>query len=288
MAKQGSITNFFSTTLGAPLSNQRWAWGAVNSNTGQLFLRVWTDERERIRGKDCITLFGAGWESSSLGKPERRMHVELLRNGAEGYGVFCVPRDSEKTGKRNIASFDDLRLLKLGSLVESRGTTYAEILSLVSIEEIVRRWSASDSLSQDIESIWATSAGVTTKKALTDARIGQGKFRTGVLRLWGGQCCLSGSQTLDVVRASHIKPWRECNDSERLDPHNGIPLSATFDCLFDVGLISFDGAGGILIAKTLSKKERELLGVDRLKLKRAPSKRTSAYLDYHRNNIFLD
>jgi hypothetical protein len=219
--------------------------------------------------------------------PQRKVHVELLRKGSEGYGVLCVPRDSEKTGKRNIASFDDLQLLKLGPLVETGRNTYAEILSLVPIEEIVRRWTASESLSQDIESIWATSAGVTTKKALTDARIGQGQFRSRVLRLWGGQCCVSGSQTLDVVRASHIKPWRQCTDNERLDPHNGIPLSATFDALFDVGLISFDGAGGVLIAKTLSKIERALLGVDRLKLKRAPSRRTVAYLEYHRREVFL-
>jgi putative restriction endonuclease len=288
VATQGSITDFFSKTLGAFLSNQRWSWGAVNSNTGQLFLRVWTDERERIRERDCITLFGAGWESASLGKPERRKHVELLRNGAEGYGVLCVPRDSKKTGKRNIASFDDLQLLKLGPLVDSRRTVYAEILSVVPIDEIVRRWTASNSLSQDIEAIWATAAGGTTKKALTDARIGQGKFRTQVLRLWDGQCCVTGSQTLDVVRASHIKPWRECSDNERLDPHNGIPLSATFDCLFDIGLITFDGAGRVLIAKTVSKTERALLGVDRLKLNRAPSKRTAEYLNYHRNEIFLD
>jgi putative restriction endonuclease len=288
MAKQGSITNFFSKTLGAPLSNQRWAWGAVNSNSGQIFLRVWTDERERILGKDSIAIFGTGWSSASPGMSERKKHVELLRNGADGYGVLCIPRDSKKTGKRNIASFDDLQLLKLGPLVESRGNTYAPILSLTPVEEIVRRWTASDSLAQDIEAIWATSAGVTTKKALTDARIGQGQFRTQVLRLWDGQCCVSGSQTLDVVRASHIKPWRQCSDNERLDPHNGIPLSATFDCLFDVGLISFDDTGGVLIAKTLNKTERALLGVDRLKLKRAPSKRTAGYLQYHRSEIFLD
>jgi putative restriction endonuclease len=288
MSTQGSITNFFSKTLGAPLSNQRWSWGAVNSNTGQVFLRVWTDERKRIRGKDCITIFGAGWESASLGKPERRKHVELLRTRADGYGVLCTPWDSKKTGKRHILRFDNLRLLQFGPLVNSRGTIYAEIVGQVSIDEIVWRWTASDSLSQDIEAIWATSAGVTTKKALTDARIGQGKFRTQVLRLWDGQCCVSGSQTLDVVRASHIKPWRECTDNERLDPHNGIPLSATFDCLFDVGLITFDGVGGVLIAKTLRKTERALLGVDRLKLKRAPSKRTAEYLQYHRSDIFLD
>jgi putative restriction endonuclease len=204
------------------------------------------------------------------------------------YGVLCVPKDSKKTGKRNIASFDDLQLLELGPLVETGGTTYAEILSPVPVSEIVRRWTASDSLSRDIESIWATSAGTTTKKALTDARIGQGQFRTRVLRLWGGKCCVSGSQTLDVVRASHIKPWRLCSNNERLDPHNGIPLSATFDALFDVGLISFHGGGSVLISKNLSKAERAVLAVDQLKLKQAPSKRTAEYLEYHRNNIFLD
>ena len=62
----------------------------------------------------------------------------------------------------------------------------------------------------------------------------------------------------EVLRASHIKPWRACSDKDRLDPNNGILLSANLDALFDSGLISFDDNGKILISKRVSDKIRKL------------------------------
>lgn len=281
-----SISEFFSGRLGAPLRNTRWSWGAVNSSTGQVFLRVWTDERQRIRGQDCISILADSWSGKSSGLPERREHVGLLEGGAEGYGVLCVPKDSARG--RNIESFDDKHLLQFGDVIEVGGHRYASIVEEIAVEEIVRRWSASITLLADLESISATAPGATTQKTLAEARIGQGQFRARVLNLWGDRCCVTGSMTLDAVRASHIKPWRHCDDRERLDPSNGLPLMATLDALFDVGLISFDAAGNLLPAKTLSKSERRLLGIDGLKLERAPNRRTAQYLQYHRREVFLD
>lgn len=40
--------------------------------------------------------------------------------------------------------------------------------------------------------------------------------------------------------ASHIKPWRKCSNKERLDPQNGLLLTARINALFDCGLISND------------------------------------------------
>jgi hypothetical protein len=47
-----------------------------------------------------------------------------------------------------------------------------------------------------------------------------------------------------LLRASHIVPWSDCNDDQRLDVHNGLLLSALWDATFDQGLVSFadDGA----------------------------------------------
>ena len=57
-----------------------------------------------------------------------------------------------------------------------------------------------------------------------------------VLKIWGNRCCVTGSTTLDAIRASHIKPWRRSSNQERLDPYNGLPLVATLDALFDAGM----------------------------------------------------
>lgn len=280
------ISGFFDRELGAPLNNTRWSWGAINKATGQLFLRVWTDEREPVKGIDCISILNNQWQGASSGLPERRVHVELLKNGAEGYGVLCVPRDSAKG--RNIASFDDRYLLRFGHVVEIRGHSYASIAGQIAVEEITRRWTASNSLLTDLEAIAETTPGETSRRALLEARIGQGQFRRQVLSAWGDRCCVTGSMTLEAVRASHIKPWRHCDNRERLDPCNGLPLMATLDALFDVGLISFDRAGAILVAKTLNRAERGLLRLSGLRLNRQPSKKTAGYLEYHRSNVFLD
>jgi hypothetical protein len=76
---------------------------------------------------------------------------------------------------------------------------------------------------------------------LVQARVGQGKFRADVMRLWGRgeKCPLTEIDVPELLIASHIKPWRDCDDSERLDPHNGILLAAHADKLFDRYLMSF-------------------------------------------------
>ncbi|CVD66086.1 HNH endonuclease [Serratia marcescens] len=87
----------------------------------------------------------------------------------------------------------------------------------------------------------------TMKEALVKARIGQGNFRKEVLKLYPA-CPVTGVSMPQLLIASHIKPWRECNNKERLDPNNGIMLAPHVDALFDKGYISFSDDGRLLIA----------------------------------------
>src|SRR5438093_853602 len=57
----------------------------------------------------------------------------------------------------------------------------------------------------------------------------------------GGRCPLTGVTVPAVLRASHILPWADCTDAQRLDVHNGLLLSALWDAAFDCGLVSFEG-----------------------------------------------
>ena len=70
-------------------------------------------------------------------------------------------------------------------------------------------------------------------------RIGQNTFRSVLLEIYGGQCCVCGLSIKELLRASHILPWAESKPN-RLNPENGICLSATYDAAFDKYLISFD------------------------------------------------
>jgi predicted restriction endonuclease len=85
--------------------------------------------------------------------------------------------------------------------------------------------------------------------------------------------------------ASHIKPWKISNNRERLDPANGLLLSANIDALFDAGLVTFDDRGKMILSSWLSAHERKKLGVPR-NLIRGPDRAERLYLAEHRRSRF--
>jgi hypothetical protein len=88
------------------------------------------------------------------------------------------------------------------------------------------------------------------KPTLVSARRGQGRFRDGLVELWGC-CAVSDCRGLNLLRASHIRPWKIANDSQRLDKFNGLLLSPNLDAAFDAGLIRFAEDGKSIISKSL-------------------------------------
>ncbi len=92
-------------------------------------------------------------------------------------------------------------------------------------------------------------------------RIGQDIFRDALLDYWSGCCPMTGITERALLRASHIKPWADCADAERLDVHNGLLLSALWDAAFDRGLVSFADDGVVLPSPRLGEKERKALGL---------------------------
>ena len=282
-----SISEFFTNTLGANLSNTRWSWGAFNPDTNQLFLRVWEDQLETVAGIERISIFNTNIKRKSAGQPERKRHVEAMRNGAEGYGVLCTAKVTNSSGARSIKEFNQENLLKFGELHIEGDRVYAQVIARTPVRDLMRNRTGHSSLVPDLKSI-LTRKGDTTKEAIVDARVGQGMFRAQVLGLWNHRCCVTGSKTLDAIRASHIKPWRNANNNERLDPNNGLPLIATLDALFDSGLITFMQDGKLLVSNRLTSDEKKLLGLNRLRLIKRPNKQTAEFLTYHSECIFVD
>jgi hypothetical protein len=102
----------------------------------------------------------------------------------------------------------------------------------------------------------------TEAERLVVQRIGQDIFREALMGYWGGRCPLTGIAKPALLRASHIMPWAECEDEQRLDVHNGLLLSALWDAAFDKGLVSFGDDGTILASSSLSEVARTALGLD--------------------------
>lgn len=101
----------------------------------------------------------------------------------------------------------------------------------------------------------------TSRKGLVTSRIGQGNYRRGVLRRWRNRCAVTGFQGTEILIASHIVPWKDANDKERLDVNNGILLSPTYDALFDKHLISFGDDGKIILSISLRRHDYQNLGI---------------------------
>lgn len=127
----------------------------------------------------------------------------------------------------------------------------------------------------------------TIRDALIKARLGQGRFRRDLLARWLQRCAVTGCAVPQVLRASHVKPWRESTDAERLDPENGLPLVATLDALFDAGLITFEANGRMVVSPRLDDAQREVLlrGVPQA-LTKLPSEGLASYLAIHRRRVF--
>ena len=81
-------------------------------------------------------------------------------------------------------------------------------------------------------------------------RQNQSNFRQMLLKIYHGKCCLTGLDAPALLRASHISPWAK-DKKNRLNPENGLLLSATYDAAFDQYLISFDQDYRMVIGSSL-------------------------------------
>ncbi|MGV2482309.1 UNVERIFIED_CONTAM: HNH endonuclease, partial [Salmonella enterica subsp. enterica serovar Weltevreden] len=75
-----------------------------------------------------------------------------------------------------------------------------------------------------------------------------------IIHRWEYKCAVTGFGELDILVASHIVPWKDATDNERLDVHNGILLSPTYDARFDRHYITFENNGKIILTETIEAR----------------------------------
>lgn len=132
-----------------------------------------------------------------------------------------------------------------------------------------------------------------TRAALVQQRIKQDFFRRAVLSSYGGRCCMSGVSEPRLLVASHIVPWSR-DKANRLNPSNGLCLSALHDRAFDKGLIALSDDFKVIVSEELKRRAEPfvravLLPLDGLAIafpdKFAPSR---VFVAWHRAELFLD
>jgi putative restriction endonuclease len=132
----------------------------------------------------------------------------------------------------------------------------------------------------------------TTRQTTVRARIHQDFFRAAVLAAYGGNCCITGLRTPQLLNASHIVPW-SVDPKNRTNPRNGLCLNALHDRAFDAGLLTITTDYRVEISPAISrvhnKAEAELLmHFDGRKIT-LPDRfiPDTQFLQFHRENIFV-
>lgn len=97
-----------------------------------------------------------------------------------------------------------------------------------------------------------------TKRVISEQRIRQNFFRRAVLSSYRQRCCMSGLSDSRLLIASHIVPWSKDKEN-RLNPRNGLCLSALHDKAFDRGLIALDEDFRVMLSKDLAQNNESFV-----------------------------
>lgn len=121
----------------------------------------------------------------------------------------------------------------------------------------------------------------TERTQLLAARLGQGRFRRSLINLWK-TCSVTGCEDHAILVASHIVPWAQSNNADRLNPFNGLLLTASLDKLFDQHFVTFDEHGQMLTNPRFTERDLKAAGVSADMRLRALPDALKPYLARHR------
>lgn len=159
-----------------------------------------------------------------------------------------------------------------------------EILEQIKLHKLVEETANDRELLEYSKAVENQKSITTTEKQrLITARVGQGRFREQLIELWQS-CTVTQCREISLLRASHIKPWRDSNPEERLNVYNGLLLTPNLDILFDKGFISFEDNGNIIISEKISREDMTKLGVDP-DMKILVHEEHIPFLKWHREHI---
>jgi putative restriction endonuclease len=208
--------------------------------------------------------------------PERYSPLSEIGRGYQAVYLASVPRKMA-VALAQLISPTVLRLVTETAAAEEANTVDTELFGINEWEEaetnrILRNKTLAD----------------TTRKALIKARIGQGLFRRNVASI-EHRCRVTAVTYPAHLFASHIKPWRESTNEERLNGENGLLLTPSIDHLFDRGFISFEDNGELMVSGVAHKESVRRMGIDTERVVRVGrfSEGQKFFLAHHRRSVFL-
>jgi putative restriction endonuclease len=208
--------------------------------------------------------------------PER--YSPIRQNGYGNQGVYLaqIPRPMALVVAQ-LASPELLGIIQGIRLSETADAPLPELRGIVEWEESECR-----QISEDLQ------LPETEKQSLIKARRGQGLFRQRVAHI-ERFCRVTRVDQPEHLIASHIKPWRESDNRERLSEVNGLLLTPTIDHLFDRGFISFENSGELLVSPVAHTDSLNKMGIVTNHIVNVGgfAEQQREFLEFHRTNVFL-
>ncbi|WP_428263331.1 HNH endonuclease [Haliangium sp.] len=180
----------------------------------------------------------------------------------------------------------------MASPLPEGATAGRTVTDIPSLHRLVRRAfqlsrTLPDELLHVFENKTAALPKTTEAERFVVQRVGQGIFRAGLIDYWEGRCAVTGLAIPELLRASHIKPWADCQtDAERLDIFNGILLAPHLDAAFDRGFITLADDGTVIVTADLDTEAREALGLHHPLRAIGLADGHRHYLPWHREKVF--
>jgi len=169
--------------------------------------------------------------------------------------------------------------LMAAALIEAIGQQYFDALA------VLTGFPNTPDVEEAAEPDLAADFGPTFKDQLVKARRGQGVFRANVMLVEEG-CRVTHVTDPKHLRASHIKPWRDASNDERLDGRNGLLLSPHIDHLFDQGYVTFSNTEELVVVAEVRESLLEKWGIDAGTRVGTFTREQQMFLEYHRVNVF--
>jgi len=246
------------------------------------------EEQERGYGRDISEYFDENQQAVS--ELETVEYFDISESDAGKPARFYLTNSTAKVYKlfRTIAlpEITYLSILKLISLEDNKYYFYFRpfLDYFYDKRNTVDRIGAATT---EIEEIDASDASEEEKETLKKARVGQGKYRQLILEEFPAGCIITNINDERLLIASHIKPWVNSNDEEKINRFNGLLLSPTFDRLFDQGFITFQNDGTVNTSPYISPMNwRKINLQNNKKFDLKSNEKREEFLEYHRSNIF--
>ncbi|MDV2989007.1 MAG: HNH endonuclease [Dehalogenimonas sp.] len=127
------------------------------------------------------------------------------------------------------------------------------------------------------------------RESLIKIRVNQSFFRQMVMASYDSKCCVTGISVPELLVAGHIVPW-SVDESNRLNPCNGLCLNSLHDAAFDKGLMTITPEYRIKLSSVLKEDKNTSLWFNRfdgakitLPKKFVPS---TEFIEYHHDHVF--